>query len=320
MKSLREFLSGLITTAASILIVLGAVSISITEGMVFVPTSTPIPSPTEFDLASLLPEKTPTSAAAAVEMAVVTATPLSLNACSYPKGWKPYTLQIGDTLSGLAESYGTTLEKLKEGNCLLVTDLIPGLEIYLPPIPPTSTPQPTQTPSPTRTPAGCGIPAGWIPYTVQLGENLFRIGLRYNTTAAELQRANCLASSDRILAGMIIYVPNVPTSTALPTYTPTAVPTSTALPTRTPTGIPSALPTRTNTPTPLPSAAPTNTSTSTALPSPTATSTPLPTAVNTALPTNTETPLPSSTAVNTITPEPTADEKLPAATEPSPEP
>ncbi len=49
---------------------------------------------------------------------------------------------------------------------------------------------------------------------MQPGENLFRIGLRYGVSVAELRLANCL-SGDTIYAGQRIYVPY-----ALPTEPP----------------------------------------------------------------------------------------------------
>ncbi|NQU30601.1 MAG: LysM peptidoglycan-binding domain-containing protein, partial [Anaerolineae bacterium] len=118
----------------------------------------------------------------------------------------------------------------------------------------------------------CGVPAGWITYTVKSGDNLFRIGLAYRVTVADLQSANCLGYSTGIIIGKNIYVPNVPTSTPAITNTlmPTATHTSTSTtqpPTQTSTATATmALPT--NTP------APTNTATVTS--SPTFTLTPSP--------------------------------------------
>ena len=123
-------------------------------------------------------------------------------------------------------------------------------------------------PSPTSTgtiiPAGailtlppCGAPTGWIAYTVKDGDNLFRIGLAYRISVAQLQNANCLGFSTQIITGQNLYVPNVQTST--PAITITSSPTSTQTPTLTSTAttIP---PTATNTATPtlaLPTETPT---------------------------------------------------------------
>ncbi len=64
----------------------------------------------------------------------------------------------------------------------------------------------------------CRPRSDWHPYMVEIGENLFRIGLRYNLTVAQMQRANCLPTT-RIDAGQIIFVPEKdlpPTPTAMP--------------------------------------------------------------------------------------------------------
>ncbi len=78
---------------------------------------------------------------------------------------------------------------------------------------PTATGTPEQlaqvTPEPTLTaiPTPCLPPASWVPYTVQPGENLFRIALRYGMTAQALQEANCLSSAGEIRSGQTLYVP-----------------------------------------------------------------------------------------------------------------
>ncbi len=298
MKHLKELLLGLLASLATTLIVLGALSISITEGMVFVPTLqlSATSNSSDFNLTTLLPEQTRTTKATEANH-LITATPPAVQACNYPKKWHLYTIEIGDTLKALAKQFGITQQELKDANCLLSDELVPGTDIYVPELKPTATQKPTRTPEPsktsTRTPASssCGIPAGWIAYRIQPGENLFRIGLRYNVTAEELRRVNCLASSDRIFSGAIIYVPNVPTIT--PTYTRTSPPpTATPKPTKAPTS------TRTLTVT-LPA------STSTTVPSATPTATLVDTATETPIPTEvpTETPVPpSATPTETLIP------------------
>jgi LysM repeat protein len=90
-------------------------------------------------------------------------------------------------------------------------------------LPPTATPAlPVASATPIK-PTACGPPSGWVTYQVQAGENLFRIGLRYGKSVAQMMSANCL-SSDRIYAGQSIYVP--PVSPIPPTSPPAAQPTS----------------------------------------------------------------------------------------------
>lgn len=85
----------------------------------------------------------------------------------------------------------------------------------------TDTPEgPTATTPPTNTPvASCGPPANWVTYTVQSGENLFRIGLRYGQSVAQMMQANCL-ESDRVQAGQVLHVPPGVVNTPAPTSAP----------------------------------------------------------------------------------------------------
>lgn len=151
-----------------------------------------------------------------------------------------------------------------------VTHAAAGQATATPSPPPTETPLPTATPTlpPTATPAPsgslCGPPSSWVLYTVQPGENLYRISLRYDVSLAQIRRANCLASN-YIYAGQRIYVPYVAPSSTEATATSTSPPPS---PTPdTPTPVP---PTATLEPSPTPPA------TATPVP-PTATPEPSPT-------------------------------------------
>jgi hypothetical protein len=109
-------------------------------------------------------------------------------------------------------------------------------ESYVPAIPPTPTntqaplpvfdtptPQPiilaTNTLSvPTATippPTSCPPPTGWIAITIQPGDDLVTLALRYHSTPENLLIANCLFSTD-LLTGSILYVPPFPTQTSIP--------------------------------------------------------------------------------------------------------
>ncbi len=108
-------------------------------------------------------------------------------------------------------------------------------------------PQPTLS-SPTQ--ATCRVAVGWVPYTVQPGDTLFQIGLRYNLTVDQIRYGNCL-TSDALDAGQVIFVPPV-TPSLSPTpfrMTPVvtgaatmAVPQASAAPTATETPISTATP------------------------------------------------------------------------------
>ena len=53
-------------------------------------------------------------------------------------------------------------------------------------------------------------------HTVQSGENLFRIALRYNTTVESLVAANGLADPTRIYAGQVLVIPDATTPVTVP--------------------------------------------------------------------------------------------------------
>ncbi len=115
--------------------------------------------------------------------------------------------------------------------------------------PSTSTPAPTTTSAstaaaPTATTTQVPAPAaaatlipGYEYYTVQLGDTLYRISVRFRTTVRHLADVNGIVNPSLIFAGQRIQVPSVqqataaPSGTAAPTNTPapaTPVPTATA--------------------------------------------------------------------------------------------
>jgi hypothetical protein len=91
-------------------------------------------------------------------------------------------------------------------------------------LPPTFTPLPTASPEATSVPtalptapftdprssacaAAVPAPTGWTSYTVQRGDNLFRLALNRSTTIEEIRRVNCLSS---LIAGDVILLPELP--------------------------------------------------------------------------------------------------------------
>lgn len=62
-------------------------------------------------------------------------------------------------------------------------------------------------------PITCQPPAGWIPVTIQAGDTLDNLALRYGTNRDILKSRNCLVS-ESLIPGTLLYVPgNIPTST-----------------------------------------------------------------------------------------------------------
>ena len=178
--------------------------------------------------------------------------------------------------------------------------IYPGQQIYLPP---------AFYVSPTPEPYPCGPPLGWVVYTVQPGDTLYSLSVRFGVGIDAIRQANCL-SGYTIYAGQALYLPPLPptpirtlTETPIPTLTPTEFSTPTSSPTPTEYPTLTATPTLTGTATHTPTYTPT--STQTPGPAPTSTFTPTPTP--TELPTSTYTP--TSTAeppTSTYTPTPTS--------------
>ena len=256
MQAMRQMGGGVLIAIISLLLVVGGISLSLAE------TNPPQPSPTPLPpiiVTSLVLSTVPPIIINTIEAPTLTATPALPSAtvsvsvvCNPPAGWLQIVVNANDTLYTIAERYKTTAEILSANNCLGNTLPAAGSLLYVPPVP-------------TVTVIPCGPYSGWIKaYSVQPGDNLYRISLLYRTTVPQLQRANCMGTSITIYTGQLLWVPNVPTSTPgitivpnFNTATPTLPPTSTFIGTESP------VPTNTNVPatatasiTPLPSATP----------------------------------------------------------------
>lgn len=306
---------GVLIALLSAGIILGSLSIALIEGgmtpgiestpTLFVRLITqPIPSllpsvsdsPTTTAVVMLI---TPQSSTSTPKARVISPTPR----CPQPRGWSVYVIQPGDTLAGIAKKFKTTAETLANENCLEVSTLFPGTELYVPAV------------YPTEVVVHCGPPANWVFYTVISGDTLYHLSRLFRVTVAQLQYANCLGRSTLIRAGQKLYVPNVSTSTPKviptdteqpqPTDTATSIPSATVVSTSTPTTVPTSTSTATMSPTLNPSQTPTFTSTATDMPTATNTPTNVPTvtATETSLPTASATALPP-TEVPSVTPTP----------------
>ena len=103
------------------------------------------------------------------------------------------------------------------------TPLSPAWTPTLPPawtptLPPTRTPTlpPTRNPTLPPPPTKCAPPPGWLPYIVLQGDTLYHLGQVYGIPFTDIQRANCLTSSN-IHIGQRLYVPPWATRTPSPT-------------------------------------------------------------------------------------------------------
>ncbi len=77
--------------------------------------------------------------------------------CNVPSGWVKYIVKPGDTLAILAEKHRSTVGLLMQANCLGDAQIIPGRELFLPPMPVQEpTPRPGMPVSPEH-----HAPPGW---------------------------------------------------------------------------------------------------------------------------------------------------------------
>lgn len=262
MQALRQFGSALTLALISAGLVLGSLSLALVE---FAPaaqrasTDVLLPSPMALTATSTLPP--PLESPTATATPPPTNTPPPPPSCQPPINWYPIQVQLDDTLASIAALYRISPDKLRAGNCLLTNNLVPGSTIYVPPVP-------------TNTAAAC-VPGavGWVKnYHAQAGDTFYRIASYYGISYTLLMNVNCRTSS-RLIAGELLWVPNIPTRTPTPTLVP-GEPTFTPYPTLplTETTLPFTLtPEPTNTPTPpTPTLTPTNTPEPTLTSSPTA--------------------------------------------------
>lgn len=214
---------------------------------------------------------------------------------------------IGAFSLALSEGFSTSQQNSNIAE--IISTRIPDLFISLP-----SQPAPTQTSSPSIAPESttyiptfttytstvtndeCHPPSDWIEYRVQSKDNLFRISLAYRVSIEELQVANCMENSTLLITGQTIHVPNVITSTPLPSLTFTILP---------------IIKQKTSTPVPSKTLSPTLTATNTPLASLTPTSTITPSLTYTLTLTNTLTETQIPTETDTVTPQPFTSTPIP---------
>jgi LysM repeat protein len=260
MKNLRQVFLGFIIALSSICLLLGGLSLSLAEGNTPA-TLTPTLAPTLTPTHTLMPTASPTwpSPTPRVVSPTSTSSPSSTRTptlpppptnCPPPIGWVPYVVQPDDTLDKIAVYFRVNSSKLQQANCLLTTGLLPGVLVYVPPVP-----------TPTSLP--CGAPYNWIVYIIQPGDTLYHLGQVYGISVTELQRANCLGNSTLLHTGQRLYVPFLATRTpsplplipATPTGALTNTPDISSLPSITPSDTP--IPAASDTPVEIPTETPT---------------------------------------------------------------
>ncbi len=148
------------------------------------------PSPVETPVLTPVPTETPTVPPAEIPPTPVP-TPTS-EAVAPAGGEITYVVQPGDRLYRIALRFGVDYRALAAYNNIINPDRIyPGQVL--------------------RIPTGEQIPSGKeILYTVQPGDNLFRIALRYNMNYLYLASYNGIANPHQIRVGQVIRIPVIP--------------------------------------------------------------------------------------------------------------
>jgi LysM repeat protein len=204
MRDARQVFWGIVTAVISIALLLGGFSLSLIEGNMRLQTPTLL-NPTLPPTITLTRQPSPSLVDSPPPLPRIwtpTLPPPPTN-CPPPSGWLPYIVQPGDSLDGLALRFKKTSAEISQANCLVTSGLLPGLMVYLPPLP-------------TQTPVPCGAPRTWVIYIVQQGDTLYHLGQVYGIPFTDIQRANCLRSFI-IHVGQPLYVPPWATRTPSPT-------------------------------------------------------------------------------------------------------
>jgi LysM repeat protein len=110
-----------------------------------------------------------------------------------------HTVAWGDTLFSIARQYGTTVEALTQANGLTdPTQIYAGQRLIIP------------TAHVPTAPAEAGAS-----HTVQAGENLYRIALKYGVTVKALTELNGIYNRDQVFAGQKLTIPGSPAASSI---------------------------------------------------------------------------------------------------------
>ncbi len=197
MRNSRQIIWGILLILASSALLYGVIASSQAEGIIRLPTSTPVPPSTSTTRPSASQDATPTPVVYVCPTTVPVICPALASPTLPPPPTPPPTLTAPAISSPSA--IATTI--------------------------PTGSPTPTQTPSPTQTVTSapthtvlhCGAPRTWVIYIVQKGDTLYHLGQIYGVPYTEIQRANCLLNFN-IRIGQILYVPPWAPIMSFPTF------------------------------------------------------------------------------------------------------
>ncbi len=186
------------------------------NGLIFVGQQLIIPL-AQLPTPTLTPSNTPTSVPPTPTVSPTTVTPPPVVTVTPPAGTlRPtvtttgptilYIVQPGDSLSGIAARFGTTVQAIAQVNNILNLNLLfVGQRLLIP----SRGIIATQSPQPTATQTSSPVPpvTGGILYRVQPGDNLFKIALRFGVTVTSLVQLNRIVNPSRIYVGQLITIP-----------------------------------------------------------------------------------------------------------------
>ena len=147
-----------------------------------------------------------------------TATPQSqpiIDSVTSSTSYTIYTVQIGDTLDGIATRFNTTIAALVQMNGIANPSRIdPGQILRIPAAAGEGTPSgdpdqlPTATATATTVPSPTPIPTS-LPttYIVQTGDTLFQIAERFGVSVVELAALNNILDYSQIYTGQVLGIP-----------------------------------------------------------------------------------------------------------------
>jgi LysM repeat protein len=124
--------------------------------------------------------------------AVPTATQPPVTPTTLPINTIGYVVQFGDSLAGIAQRYGTTVEMLAQLNGIVnVNNLRAGQRLIVP----------------VNGAVATAAPPSGERYTVQLGDSLYTIALKYGVSIRDIVRVNNIRNINLILPGQVLVIP-----------------------------------------------------------------------------------------------------------------
>ncbi len=141
-----------------------------------------------------------------------------------------YVIQPGDTLFGIARSFGVSVQSIAAANNIVNPNLIYAGQTLIIPDSTASAPAPPPVePPPSEAPPSEAPPSTGITYTIQSGDTLLRIAAIHGVSLQALIQANNLPNPNLIFAGQVLSIPGAqpPAPQPPPDSTPAPPPSET---------------------------------------------------------------------------------------------